>query len=141
MLVCILQVPPDRVVKLSDLTTPLAWRSGEPFGILVQATKENFSRIGTAYLEGFLELDDGLLVNQLLCKYLISVLRVSYVFLSLCSLQYVGATCTCSCRIDKSGELSHSNISPRSPLTWFTKTPHMGEKKIERKKKLKLPSC
>lgn len=60
------KVPPDRVVKFSDLTTPIAWRSGEPFGILVQATKENFSRIGTAYLEGYLELDDGLLVNQLL---------------------------------------------------------------------------
>ncbi|XP_030850810.1 biotin--protein ligase isoform X2 [Strongylocentrotus purpuratus] len=60
------KVPPDRVVKFSDLTTPLAWRSGEPFGILVQASKENFSRIGTAYLEGYLELDDGLLVNQLL---------------------------------------------------------------------------
>ena len=62
-------MPPDRVVKFSDLTTPLAWRSGEPFGILVQASKENFSRIGTAYLEGYLELDDGLLVNQLLSKY------------------------------------------------------------------------
>nr|XP_054753941.1 biotin--protein ligase-like [Lytechinus pictus] len=60
------KVPPDRVVKFSELTNPLAWRSGEPFGILVQATKENFSRIGTAYLEGYLELDDGLLVNQLL---------------------------------------------------------------------------
>ncbi|XP_041462136.1 biotin--protein ligase-like isoform X1 [Lytechinus variegatus] len=60
------KVPPDRVVKFSELTTPLAWRSGEPFGILVQASKENFSRIGTAYLEGYLELDDGLLVNQLL---------------------------------------------------------------------------
>ncbi|XP_071492497.1 biotin--protein ligase-like [Diadema antillarum] len=60
------KVPPDRVVKLSDLTTPLAWKSGEPFGILVQASKENFSRIGTAYMEGFLELDDGLLVDQML---------------------------------------------------------------------------
>ncbi|KAJ8026735.1 Biotin--protein ligase [Holothuria leucospilota] len=56
----------DRVVNLSDLAVPVAWKPGEPFGILVQATPENFSKVGTAFMEGVLELDDGLYVDQIL---------------------------------------------------------------------------
>ena len=55
-------------MKLSGLTTPLAWKSGEPFGILVQASANSFGLVGSAYLEGVLELDDGLLVEQMVCK-------------------------------------------------------------------------
>ena len=62
------KVTRERVVKLSGLTTPLAWKSGEPFGILVKATANNFGLVGSAYLEGVLELDDGLLVEQIVCK-------------------------------------------------------------------------
>lgn len=58
----------DNAIKLSSLTTPMAWRSGEPFGILVQATMDNFSLVGSAYLDGVLELDDGLLVDQIVSK-------------------------------------------------------------------------
>ncbi|XP_022103514.1 biotin--protein ligase-like isoform X2 [Acanthaster planci] len=61
------KVARERVVKLSGLTTPLAWKSGEPFGILVQASANNFGLVGSAYLEGVLELDDGLLVEQIVC--------------------------------------------------------------------------
>ena len=62
------KVARERVVKLSGLTTPLAWKSGEPFGILVKASANNFGLVGSAYLEGVLELDDGLLVEQIVCK-------------------------------------------------------------------------
>ncbi|XP_033635393.1 biotin--protein ligase-like [Asterias rubens] len=61
------KVARERVVKLSGLTTPLAWKSGEPFGILVKASANNFGLVGSAYLEGVLELDDGLLVEQIVC--------------------------------------------------------------------------
>ncbi|XP_072036707.1 biotin--protein ligase-like isoform X2 [Amphiura filiformis] len=59
------KVQRERVIKLSSLTTPLAWKSGEPFGILVEASVDNFSMVGSAYLDGVLELDDGLLVDQI----------------------------------------------------------------------------
>ena len=63
------KVQRERVIKLSSLTTPLAWKSGEPFGILVEANLDNFSMVGSAYLDGVLELDDGLLVDQIVSKY------------------------------------------------------------------------
>ncbi|XP_071818665.1 biotin--protein ligase-like isoform X3 [Apostichopus japonicus] len=59
-------VSSDRVVNLSDLAVPVAWKPGEPFGILVQASAENFSKVGTAFMEGVLELDDGLYVDQII---------------------------------------------------------------------------
>ena len=65
----------ERVIKLSSLSTPLAWKSGEPFGILVEASADNFSMVGSAYLDGVLELDDGLLVDQIVSKYLARKLK------------------------------------------------------------------
>ncbi|XP_071956802.1 biotin--protein ligase-like [Antedon mediterranea] len=59
------KVPADQAVKLSRLTKPIAWKSGEPFGIVVKASVEQCAKTGMAFLDGVLELDDGLLVEHI----------------------------------------------------------------------------
>nr|XP_002732728.1 PREDICTED: biotin--protein ligase-like [Saccoglossus kowalevskii] len=59
-------IPSDKAVKLSELSTPLAWKAGQPFGLLVQSRLDDFSEIGMAFLEGILQLDDGLQVEQMM---------------------------------------------------------------------------
>ncbi|XP_033111673.1 biotin--protein ligase-like [Anneissia japonica] len=59
------KVPAEKAVKLSRLTTPIAWKSGEPFGIVVKASVAQCAKTGIAFLDGVLELDDGLLVEHI----------------------------------------------------------------------------
>ncbi|XP_077977245.1 biotin--protein ligase-like [Glandiceps talaboti] len=62
----ILDIPSNKAVKLSELSIPIAWKAGKPFGLVVRAKIDDFSAIGLAFLEGVLQLDDGLLVEQML---------------------------------------------------------------------------
>ncbi|XP_060941960.1 biotin--protein ligase isoform X3 [Limanda limanda] len=59
------QTSNKKVLKWSDYCLPLACSPGQPFRVVAQTTVDNFSRLGVAFLEGCLQLDDGLLPSKI----------------------------------------------------------------------------
>uniref|UniRef100_UPI0037E70A27 biotin--protein ligase n=1 Tax=Semicossyphus pulcher TaxID=241346 RepID=UPI0037E70A27 len=55
-----------KVVKWSDYCLPLACSPGTPFRAVAQASVDNFSRLGVAFIEDRLQLDDGLLPSKII---------------------------------------------------------------------------
>ncbi|XP_026226871.1 biotin--protein ligase isoform X2 [Anabas testudineus] len=49
-----------KVVKWSDYCLPLAYSPGQPFRVVAQASVDNFSRLGVAFIEDRLQLGNGL---------------------------------------------------------------------------------
>lgn len=54
-----------KVLKWSDYCLPLACSPDQPFRAVAQATVDNFSRLGVAFIEDRLQLDDGLLPSKI----------------------------------------------------------------------------
>nr|XP_046265949.1 biotin--protein ligase isoform X2 [Scatophagus argus] len=50
-----------KVLKWSDYCLPLACSPGQPFRAVAQASVDNFSRLGVAFIEDRLQLDNGLM--------------------------------------------------------------------------------
>jgi hypothetical protein len=48
--------------------TPLAWRAGTLFGILLRCTPEELVTLGIAMADGALTMDEDLEVHRILCK-------------------------------------------------------------------------
>lgn len=48
-----------KVLKWSDYCRPLACCPGQPYRVVAQTTVDNFSRLGVAFIEDRLQLDDG----------------------------------------------------------------------------------
>lgn len=59
--VCCLQV-----LKWSDCCLPLACSPGQPFRAVAQASVDNFSRLGVAFIEDRLQLDNGLMPSKII---------------------------------------------------------------------------
>ncbi|KAM6983835.1 biotin--protein ligase isoform 1-T1 [Tautogolabrus adspersus] len=55
-----------KVLKWSDYCLPLACSPGTPFRAVAQASVDNFSRLGVAFIEDRLQLDDGLLPSKII---------------------------------------------------------------------------
>ncbi|XP_074466899.1 biotin--protein ligase isoform X1 [Sebastes fasciatus] len=55
-----------KVLKWSDYCLPLACRPGRPFRAVAQASVDNFSRLGVAFIEDRLQLDDGLVPSKII---------------------------------------------------------------------------
>lgn len=49
-----------QVLKWSDCCLPLACSPDQPFRAVAQASIDDFTRLGVAFIEGRLQLDDGL---------------------------------------------------------------------------------
>lgn len=64
-----------QVLKWSDYCLPLACSPDQPFRAVAQATVDNFSRLGVAFIEDRLQLDDGLLPSKI-----VRMLPVSYLY-------------------------------------------------------------
>ncbi|XP_029925053.1 biotin--protein ligase isoform X2 [Myripristis murdjan] len=58
-------VTEPQVLKWSDYCRPLACSPGQPFRAVAQATVDNFSRLGVAFMEDRLQLDNGLLPSKI----------------------------------------------------------------------------
>uniref|UniRef100_A0A665TP00 BPL/LPL catalytic domain-containing protein n=1 Tax=Echeneis naucrates TaxID=173247 RepID=A0A665TP00_ECHNA len=58
-------VTKPQVLKWSDYCLPLACSPGQPFRAVAQATVENFSQLGIAFMEDRLQLDNGLLPSKI----------------------------------------------------------------------------
>ncbi|XP_029029227.1 biotin--protein ligase isoform X2 [Betta splendens] len=54
-----------KVLKWSDYCLPLACSPDHPFRALAQASLDNFSRLGVAFIEDRLQLDNGLLPSKI----------------------------------------------------------------------------
>ncbi|KAL1787633.1 biotin-protein ligase isoform X1 [Sigmodon hispidus] len=56
---------PETVVKWSDCCLPLACRPGDPHQLIAKASVDNFSKLGVAFLEERLQMDDGLIAQKI----------------------------------------------------------------------------
>ncbi|KAK0148791.1 hypothetical protein N1851_010873 [Merluccius polli] len=63
-----LQTCNTKVLKWSDYCIPLACSPGPPFKAVAQASVDNFSRLGVAFMEDRLRLDNGLMPSKIVCK-------------------------------------------------------------------------
>ncbi|KAI3373381.1 hypothetical protein L3Q82_021930, partial [Scortum barcoo] len=54
-----------QVLKWSDYCLPLACSPGQPFRAVAQASLDNFSRLGVAFIEDRLQLDNGLMPSKI----------------------------------------------------------------------------
>ncbi|XP_044078365.1 biotin--protein ligase isoform X3 [Siniperca chuatsi] len=54
-----------KVLKWSDYCLPLACSPGKPFKAVAQASVDNFSRLGVAFIEDRLQLDNGLMPSKI----------------------------------------------------------------------------
>ncbi|XP_070568103.1 biotin--protein ligase-like isoform X1 [Ptychodera flava] len=106
-----LDIPDEKSVKLSELSVPIAWKAGQPFGLLVRSRIEDFSTIGLAFLDGLLQLDDGLQVEQML-----SVGIVGNAFKLLDYLPGTRRSCTLSGSKSHSKSRSQNSISAAKEL-------------------------
>nr|XP_033496917.1 biotin--protein ligase isoform X2 [Epinephelus lanceolatus] len=59
-------VTEPQVLKWSDYCLPLACSPGQPFRAVAQASVDNFSRLGVAFIEDRLQLDDGLMPSKII---------------------------------------------------------------------------
>ncbi|NXY16028.1 BPL1 ligase, partial [Atrichornis clamosus] len=63
-----LQKAPDsskEIVKWSDFCSPLAFKPGEPFKLIAEASVDNFSSLGIAFLEDRLQMDNGMVPHKI----------------------------------------------------------------------------
>ncbi|XP_032536427.1 biotin--protein ligase isoform X1 [Chiroxiphia lanceolata] len=68
-----LQGAPDsskEVVKWSDYCSPLAYKPGEPFKLIAEASVDNFSSLGIAFLEDRLQMDNGMVPHKIVSVHL-----------------------------------------------------------------------
>ncbi|XP_040836735.1 biotin--protein ligase isoform X1 [Ochotona curzoniae] len=67
------QRPPssaETVVRWSDCCLPLACRPGEPYQLMAEASVDNFSKLGVAFMEDRLQMDDGLVPQKIVSVHL-----------------------------------------------------------------------
>ncbi|CAK6977316.1 biotin--protein ligase isoform X1 [Scomber scombrus] len=55
-----------KALKWSDCCLPLACSPGQPFRAVAQASVDNFSRLGVAFIEDRLQLDNGLMPSKII---------------------------------------------------------------------------
>ncbi|NWS25583.1 BPL1 ligase, partial [Polioptila caerulea] len=68
-----LQKGPDsseEIVKWSDFCSPLAYKPGEPFQLIAEASVDNFSSLGIAFLEDRLQMDNGMVPHRIVSVHL-----------------------------------------------------------------------
>lgn len=58
----------ETVVKWSDCCSLLACRPGDPYQLIAKASVDNFSKLGAAFMEDRLQMDNGLIAQKIVCK-------------------------------------------------------------------------
>ncbi|XP_063249286.1 biotin--protein ligase [Prinia subflava] len=58
------------IVKWSDFCSPLAYKPGEPFQLIAEASVDNFSSLGIAFLEDRLQMDNGMVPHRIVSVHL-----------------------------------------------------------------------
>ncbi|XP_048202200.1 LOW QUALITY PROTEIN: biotin--protein ligase [Perognathus longimembris pacificus] len=60
----------ETVVKWSDYCLPLACRPGDPYQFIAEASVDNFSKLGVAFMEDRLQMDNGLIPQKIVSVHL-----------------------------------------------------------------------
>ncbi|XP_066476952.1 biotin--protein ligase [Tiliqua scincoides] len=55
----------EKVVKWSDYCSPLAFKPGEPYILFAEASIDNFSSLGIAFMEDRLQMDNGMVPHKI----------------------------------------------------------------------------
>ncbi|XP_062454792.1 biotin--protein ligase isoform X1 [Rhea pennata] len=58
------------VVKWSDYCSPLAYKPGEPYKLIAEASIDNFSNLGIAFMEDRLQMDNGMVPRKIVSVHL-----------------------------------------------------------------------
>lgn len=58
-----------QVLNWSDYCLPLAYSPGQPYRAVAEASLENFSRLGVAFMEDCLHMENGLIPEKIVCKF------------------------------------------------------------------------
>ncbi|KAM7180574.1 biotin--protein ligase isoform 2-T3 [Macrochelys suwanniensis] len=59
-----------KVVKWSDYCSPLAYKPGEPYKLIAEASVDNFSNLGIAFMEDRLQMDNGMVPRKIVSVHL-----------------------------------------------------------------------
>ncbi|XP_022371949.1 biotin--protein ligase [Enhydra lutris kenyoni] len=60
----------ETIVKWSDCCLPLAYRPGDPYQLIAEASVDDFSKLGVAFLEDRLQMADGLVPQKIVSVHL-----------------------------------------------------------------------
>ncbi|XP_069331058.1 biotin--protein ligase isoform X1 [Eulemur rufifrons] len=60
----------ETIVKWSDCCLPLACRPGEPYQLIAEASVDDFSKLGMAFMEDRLQMDNGLVPQKIVSVHL-----------------------------------------------------------------------
>ncbi|XP_003463986.5 biotin--protein ligase isoform X1 [Cavia porcellus] len=60
----------ETLVKWSDCCLPLACRPGDPYQVIAEASVDDFSRLGVAFMEDRLRMENGLVPQKIVSVYL-----------------------------------------------------------------------
>ncbi|GAB1300454.1 Biotin--protein ligase [Apodemus speciosus] len=60
----------ETVVKWSDCCLPLACRPGDPYQLIARASVDNFSKLGAAFMEDRLQMENGLIAQKIVSVHL-----------------------------------------------------------------------
>lgn len=55
----------EKIVKWSDYCSPLAFKPGEPYILFAEASVDNFSSLGIAFMEDRLQMDNGMVPHKI----------------------------------------------------------------------------
>ncbi|XP_075374592.1 biotin--protein ligase isoform X1 [Mycteria americana] len=58
------------IVKWSDYCLPLAYKPGEPYKLIAEASVDNFSNLGIAFMEDRLQMDNGMVPHKIVSVHL-----------------------------------------------------------------------
>ncbi|XP_030325366.1 biotin--protein ligase isoform X1 [Calypte anna] len=58
------------IVKWSDYCSPLAYKPGEPYKLIAEASLDNFSNLGIAFMEDRLQMDNGMVPHKIVSVHL-----------------------------------------------------------------------
>ncbi|CAM9634305.1 unnamed protein product [Bubo scandiacus] len=58
------------IVKWSDYCSPLAYKPGEPYKLIAEASVDNFSNLGIAFMEDRLQMDNGMVPHKIVSVHL-----------------------------------------------------------------------
>ncbi|NXC46419.1 BPL1 ligase, partial [Penelope pileata] len=63
-------VSSKEIVKWSDYCSPLAYKPGEPYKLIAEASVDNFSNLGIAFMEDRLQMDNGMVPHKIVSVHL-----------------------------------------------------------------------
>ncbi|OXB68618.1 hypothetical protein ASZ78_014265 [Callipepla squamata] len=65
-----LPVSSKEIVRWSDYCSPLAYKPGEPYKLIAEASVDNFSNLGIAFMEDRLQMDNGMVPCKIVSVHL-----------------------------------------------------------------------